>query len=307
MQLTIGRVGVAITVALLAGAGWSSEALADDHIRGVIAGRGAGGALILFTDDGSTVTVVMSDATKVRREINMRQLKTSSSVLLPGLRVEVSGQLTSPDRIVAERVRFGGSDLKIARAIRGGVGPVEQRTFENERRIADNAKLIDEQQKTLREQEAQIASNREQIAANDQKFVATTGAVDTRIGALNDYRVVSTVTVHFANGKASISSDARNELQQLAAEARELTGYMVQIEGYASAVGTSSVNQRLSAQRADAVAAVLNQSGIPPTRMLVPASMGTSDQIAPNTTAKGQAENRRTVVTLLQNKGITQK
>src|SRR5262245_32975994 len=144
MQVTIGRVGVAIALALLGGAGWSTRVLADDHIRGVIAGRGAGGALILFADDGSTFTVIMSDATKVRREINMRQLKASSTVLIPGLRVEVSGELTSPDRIVAERVRFGGSDLKIARAIRGGVGPVAQRTFENERRIADNAKLIDD-------------------------------------------------------------------------------------------------------------------------------------------------------------------
>jgi OOP family OmpA-OmpF porin len=307
MQLTIGRVGVAIVLALAAGAGWPTRALTDDHVRGVIAGRGAGGAMILYADDGTTVTAIMSDATKVRREINMRQLKASSSVLMPGLRVEVSGQFTSPDRIVAERVRFGGSDLKIAHAIRGGIGPTDQRSLENQRRIADNARLIDEQQQTLRQQEAQIASNREQIAVNDQKMVATTGVLNSRIGALNDYRVVSTVTVHFANGKASISSDARNQLQQLAAEARDIPDYMVQIEGYASAVGSDDVNQRLSLRRADAVAAVLNQSGIPPTRMLVPASMGASDQVAPNTTAQGQAENRRTVVTLLQNKGITGK
>jgi hypothetical protein len=32
--------------------------------------------------------------------------------------------------------------------------------------------------------------------------------------------------------------------------------------------------------------------------------MGESQQLAPSMTIKGQAENRRTVVTLLQNKGI---
>jgi outer membrane protein OmpA-like peptidoglycan-associated protein len=39
--------------------------------------------------------------------------------------------------------------------------------------------------------------------------------------------------------------------------------------------------------------------------MLAPAAMGVSSQVAPNSTAKGQAENRRTVVTVLQSKGIT--
>ena len=34
--------------------------------------------------------------------------------------------------------------------------------------------------------------------------------------------------------------------------------------------------------------------------------MGTSDQVGNNTTRKGQAENRRVVVTILQNKGIVQ-
>ena len=58
-------------------------------------------------------------------------------------------------------------------------------------------------------------------------------------------------------------------------------------------------------RRADAVAAVLSQNGIPPTKMLVPATMGVSAQVATNQTAKGQSENRRAVVTLLQNKGIS--
>jgi outer membrane protein OmpA-like peptidoglycan-associated protein len=39
--------------------------------------------------------------------------------------------------------------------------------------------------------------------------------------------------------------------------------------------------------------------------MLLPAALGVSDQIATNTTKNGQAENRRTVVRLLQNRGIT--
>jgi OmpA-OmpF porin, OOP family len=38
--------------------------------------------------------------------------------------------------------------------------------------------------------------------------------------------------------------------------------------------------------------------------MLAPGAMGTANQVAPDTTSEGQAENRRVVVSVLQNKGI---
>jgi OOP family OmpA-OmpF porin len=80
---------------------------------------------------------------------------------------------------------------------------------------------------------------------------------------------------------------------------------MIQIKGYASAVGSAALNQKLSTQRADNVTNFLvQQCGIPLTNILVPGSMGTSKQVEPDTTAAGQAENRRVVVRILQDKGI---
>ena len=67
------------------------------------------------------------------------------------------------------------------------------------------------------------------------------------------------------------------------------------------------LSNSMSMRRAESVASVLNQSGIPPTNLVVPAAMGESQQIAPSATTTGQAENRRNVVTLLQNKGIVEK
>jgi outer membrane protein OmpA-like peptidoglycan-associated protein len=43
---------------------------------------------------------------------------------------------------------------------------------------------------------------------------------------------------------------------------------------------------------------------IPLTNILSPGAMGTSRQVAPDTTADGQSENRRVVVRILQSKGI---
>jgi outer membrane protein OmpA-like peptidoglycan-associated protein len=65
------------------------------------------------------------------------------------------------------------------------------------------------------------------------------------------------------------------------------------------------LNQRLSCERADHVTEFLEQQGkIPLTNMLAPGAMGTSNQVAPDATVEGQAENRRVVVRILQNKGI---
>jgi outer membrane protein OmpA-like peptidoglycan-associated protein len=50
---------------------------------------------------------------------------------------------------------------------------------------------------------------------------------------------------------------------------------------------------------------ILIQEGhIPLTRMLAPGAMGESHQVGSDTTAEGEAQNRRVVVRVLQNKAI---
>jgi outer membrane protein OmpA-like peptidoglycan-associated protein len=295
---------------LVGGLGLSTGAFADDHIKGVIQGRGANGALMVLTDDSSNVMVVMRDYTKVRRVTATGDKKMSSSELVPGLRVRVKGEYEAANRLVATHVKFYKSDQKMAQAIQGGVAPTDQRSLANQQRIEQNEKTIAQQQETLQRQAQQIASNKGQIDINAQKIVATTGALEAtnaRIGNLDDYNVISTITVYFQNGRASIAPSYKAQLQEFAGRAKGVRGYVVQVKGFASAVGADALNQRLSKQRADAVTAVLQQHGIPPTNIVVPAAMGVSDQVAANKTAKGQAKNRRTVVTLLQNKGIAER
>jgi OmpA-OmpF porin, OOP family len=66
-----------------------------------------------------------------------------------------------------------------------------------------------------------------------------------------------------------------------------------------------ALNQELSQKRADAVSSILLQQGkIPLTNMLAPGAMGESDQVAGNNKDDSQAENRRVVVQVLQNKAI---
>jgi outer membrane protein OmpA-like peptidoglycan-associated protein len=280
---------------------------ADSEIKGVITARGDDGTVSVRTDDGTTLTLVTDDSTKVRRVDGMRRLSVTSSQLIPGLRVHASGAFDGTTRFVAELITFSRSEQKIAAAITGGVDPTNVRSLDNQQKIEKNRRTIDQQQQMLAAQAQQISANSAHIQANQEKIVATSGALNARITNLDDYNTISTVVVYFGNGKIGIDAKYKAELQQLVAQSKTITGYVFQVQGYASAVGSKTLNQTLSMRRADAVAAELQQAGIPPTNIVFPAAMGTTGQVATNDTSEGQAENRRTVVTLLQNKGLGQR
>ena len=80
---------------------------------------------------------------------------------------------------------------------------------------------------------------------------------------------------------------------------------MIEVKGYAASAGSVALNQKLSQDRAANVANFMLQDGhIPLTSMLAPGAMGESQQVGEDKTAEGQAENRRVVVRVLQNKGV---
>ena len=264
----------------------AAPAAADDHVNGVITERADANAVYVKTDTGR-VLMTVNEGTTVRQTSGAMRGKTLSiEDLIPGLRVRADGQFETPDRFVARRVRFSKDNMKMAEDIQAGVFTTDQRSLANQ---------------------AAIEKLGGRVASDEQRAVATAGAINTRISNLDNFVDVKSMTVYFANGKYNVSEAQKRELEQLAAQAQGMTGYMISVAGFASAVGPGPLNQRLSAQRADAVTAILQQAGVPPANVMVPAAMGTSKQVSPNTTKKGQAENRRAVVTLMQNKGITDK
>ena len=289
-------------VLVVAGLGGSSLAWADDHIKGIITARGDSGSVVVQTDT-ARLTVAMSDVTRIQRIDGIRPVAVSSAELIPGLWIKAEGTFDTADRLSARRVTFTREDFKIAAAIQGGVMPTDQRSLVNERNIQDHTQQLAGQKAALDAQAQQLATQ----AANEQKIVATTGVLAARIANLDDYTPIKTLTLYFKNNKYDLSKSDKALLQEIAAQARSDRAYVISVQAYASAVGSESLNQRLSKQRADAVTAILQQSGVPLTNVVVPGAMGTTNQVATNKTQQGQAENRRAIVTLLQNKGIENK
>ncbi len=146
----------------------------------------------------------------------------------------------------------------------------------------------------MTEQEAKIAANK-----------AAVDAAVARFGQLDDYYIFDETTVYFENGKVNVDPKYNSQIMALTEKAKTIEGYMIEVRGYASVTGSAAVNQKLSEDRANAVTNILIQQGhVPLTRMLAPGAMGESEQVGNAKTTEGQAENRRVVVRVLQNKAI---
>lgn len=272
------------------------------QVQGIIDGR-KGENMMVKSSDGTTVNVVLSDTTEVQEVeggLHMRKKQMGLTALVPGLPVQVQGTYNGQN-LMADTVKFKASDLKTAQDIQAGLSPAEAQIQAQQQQMAQQEAQIQAQQQAVQQQQAELKTEQTAEAANQAAIAAT----NKRFSELGDYNVLGEVTVLFANGKIALEPQYKPQLLQLAQKAQTVDGYVIQVKGYASSVGSAALNQKLSTERANNVTEFLEQQGhISLTHILAPGAMGTSRQVAPDSTSEGQADNRRVVVKLLQNKGI---
>ena len=288
---------LATTILSLLLVGLSSTMMfAQTKIEGVIRAR-SGATVILQTADSAKVVVLLTDSTdvgQVQGVLKARNKKMSMAALIPGLPIKVEGTYDAENQLIAKTVRFKGNDLEQAQNAQVGLAETKETAEGNKEDLEKANAALKEQQEALTEQEKKIAANKAAIAAATARF-----------GQLDDYYILDEVTVYFGNGKVKVDPKYNPELVALAEKAKGINGYVIQVKGYASASGSTALNQKLSEDRANNVTSILLQQGhVPLTNMLAPGAMGESHQVGKDKTADTEAENRRVVVRILQNKGI---
>jgi OOP family OmpA-OmpF porin len=265
-------------------------------VQGVINGR-SGATMTLQTVDTPKLVVLLTSTTEVdevQGVLKARKKQMAMTSLIPGLPVQVEGLTNDQGQLVASSIKFKGSDLKAAMDAQAGLQPTVEAQKADQQKIQENEQALASQQEQLSAEDQKIAKNKAAIAAANKRF-----------GELGEYNILGEVTILFANGKTIVDPQYKPQLSKLAEQALTVTGYVIQVKGYASAVGSASLNQKLSVERANAVSQFLEQdANVPLTNMLAPGAMGTADQVGQDNSAEGQAENRRVVVMILQNKGI---
>jgi len=99
--------------------------------------------------------------------------------------------------------------------------------------------------------------------------------------------------LNFDTGKSDVRAADAAEIDQIAGVLKQYGTTRVRIAGYADARGSTAANVALGKARADAVKTALVAKGVDGARIET-ASGGEADPVDNNTTASGQAENRRT-------------
>jgi outer membrane protein OmpA-like peptidoglycan-associated protein len=271
-------------------------------VEGLIKGR-SGDLVILQTRENPDLVVELTEGTdvgQVQGMLKARNKQMSMAALIPGLSIKVEGNYHD-GQLIAQKVRFKGNDLKQAEAIEAGMHETKLQAQQNQEELEKHKAELDAQKQALKQQEAKVAANQAAIAANK----ANIDAAVARFGQLDDYYILDEVTVYFANGKVKVDPKYPPQLLALAEKAKTINGYMIEVKGYASSTGNAASNQKLSEDRANNVTNILLQQGKTPlTRMLAPGAMGESEQVGNAKTPEGEAENRRVVVRVLQNKAI---
>jgi OmpA-OmpF porin, OOP family len=280
-------------------------------IKGVVTRRDAD-TFVVRDNNGVDTVVRLDDRTSVKAKGGF--LRSGSNYaqtqILRGLNLEVDGRGNASGDLVAEKIRFNESDLRVARAVESRAAPLEDRASTTESKLSQveqNAQRLSGQLEELSAVANTAKGGARAAQETADSAVAGVNATNDRISALDDYVPQSVLSVNFRPSSAILSKDAKAQLDEVATKALNAKGYVIEVSGFADATGSVERNRALSQRRADTVIRYLVENhSIPLRRIVTPYGYGESNPVAENKTRDGRAQNRRVEVKLLVNKGLTQ-
>jgi outer membrane protein OmpA-like peptidoglycan-associated protein len=285
-------------------------------VTGAITARNGDLVVITVKKEGTTAIVNITDNTKIEREKSLRLRRADMDVtaMVPGLTITAEGVGNGKGQLDASKITFSPDVFAVEVA--------EEQQINSNKAAAANAQTTANQgvaaagRAQTSANMAQSSANQAQSSANQAGKMAVAGTVadanaialvNQRVSDLGDYKTVAEAALFFNPDQSTLSANDKQALSQLAADAKSAPNYMIEVAGYASSTGTKALNQKLSDERATAVANYLRDSAnVPMRRILAPAGYGASHAAAPNTDPEGRDINRRVDVKVLVNQGLAE-
>jgi outer membrane protein OmpA-like peptidoglycan-associated protein len=286
-------------------------------VKGSIVSRNGDLVNVREKKNEALIIVALTDGTQIERtkDFRFRGKDMDVTALVPGLTIEAEGVGNAQGQLEAKKIKFDPDAFAVEVAeeqqiLANQAAAKKAQSTANSGVAKANAAQSSADQAQSSANQAQSSADQAQSTADAAGVVGLMDAdaisrVNKRVSDLDDYKKVAVAGIYFPSDGATLDDAAKADLSQLASTALPLEGYMIEIAGYASSTGSKQENQKLAAERADAVAQYLrDKKNIPMRRMLAPASYGSSHPDATNTDPEGRALNRRVDVTVLVNKGM---
>jgi outer membrane protein OmpA-like peptidoglycan-associated protein len=266
-------------------------------VSGLIVSRN-GDDMRVRDENGAFTVVTLTNDTRISSPgglFNMEGTRRDVTNLIPGLIVDVSGVGGTHNNLVADRVTFKSSALRVAQQIQAGTLELTHRVRADEDTVAAFKRRVADSLRSIRDSIDMLAERtRDSLAA-----------INARFDNIDNYEARDSATVYFAPGHDMLSESDRRALDILAASASRTSNYLIEVVGFADATGNDAYNQALSQRRAQAVVEYLAvQKAIPLRRIMNPTGFGEADPAATNATWRGRMLNRRAEVVVLVNNYI---
>lgn len=124
------------------------------------------------------------------------------------------------------------------------------------------------------------------------------GNLKTEVSNLDDYKPVGEATVLFKFGSDKLSSEAKQQLDQMVSNQNQYKRYFISVEGFTDKTGSAAYNDALSRRRADAVMTYLVAEHNIPVYRIHMIGLGERKPATEDRGRAARAKNRRVVVTL---------
>jgi outer membrane protein OmpA-like peptidoglycan-associated protein len=193
------------------------------------------------------------------------------------------------------------------------VTPLENRTGELEetsRRNTQDIGRLSREVEDVRQRTNQAQEQADRAAAAAEQANTRVTGVEKSMGDLranlDKYTVQKTVTVWFKVGKSELQPEATTALDELASQIKDRNGFLLEIEGFASAEGDAVKNDVLSQARSEAVRRYMAERHNVPLFRMSMLGFGVARPVAENETEEGRSQNRRVQVRLLTNNAVGQ-
>src|ERR1700710_1597434 len=181
--------GLAMSLAVFTSLGLTAIAQ-EATVEGLVTGR-SGPSMSVRTADSPRLTVLLSDTTKATEKggfLGLSKKDLGMAALVPGLSVKVEGAYNPDHQLVAKKVTFSRSAMKVAKQIDAGLNPVNEQVAQAQDQLRTDRKDIGQTQADLARTSQDLDVTKQGLAATTEATASNTqgiGKANQRFGALD--------------------------------------------------------------------------------------------------------------------------